>query len=98
MQAGFRVASAPEPHTYEDDCAIPDDGRRYEHPDGELSVIPPANLSPQRTLRESSSSTRQRSRSLPRTQIVKSRSDGIQVGFRATSAPSPDEREAERRD
>jgi hypothetical protein len=26
--------------TYEDDAALPDDGRRYELPEGELSVTP----------------------------------------------------------
>lgn len=38
--------------TYEDYCAIPDDGRRYELHDGELSVTPSPNTSHQRTIRE----------------------------------------------
>ena len=32
--------------TYEDYCALPDDGRRYEILDGDLSVTPPRRVSP----------------------------------------------------
>lgn len=36
------------PLTYEDYCALPDDGRRYEVMDGELYVVPSANRAHQR--------------------------------------------------
>jgi Uma2 family endonuclease len=38
--------------TYEDYCALPDDGRRYELHDGELSVTPAPNVAHQRISRD----------------------------------------------
>ena len=39
--------------TYEDYAALPDDGRRYELHEGELSVTPSPGTSHQATLRNS---------------------------------------------